>query len=75
MDSEQEQRERAYKLWEEEGRPTGKHDEHWARASQGSDVSAPQAEEITEANKAANERFKGKKPEMAPDPLARSNPD
>jgi hypothetical protein len=25
-------RKRAYALWEEEGYPTGKHDEHWERA-------------------------------------------
>ncbi|WP_161142169.1 DUF2934 domain-containing protein, partial [Propylenella binzhouense] len=25
-------RERAYRIWEEEGRPEGRHDEHWHRA-------------------------------------------
>ncbi|MGE8106648.1 DUF2934 domain-containing protein [Allorhizobium sp. NPDC080224] len=75
MDSEQGQRERAYKIWEEEGRPSGKHEEHWAQASQGSNMPTRQAEEVTEANEAANARFKGKKPQMAPEPLANSNPD
>jgi hypothetical protein len=27
-------RERAHRLWESEGRPEGKHDEHWRRASE-----------------------------------------
>lgn len=27
-------RERAYRLWESEGRPDGKHDDHWRRASE-----------------------------------------
>ncbi|MFN3500876.1 MAG: DUF2934 domain-containing protein, partial [Allorhizobium sp.] len=31
MDREQEQRERAYRIWEEEGRPADKHEEHWER--------------------------------------------
>ena len=31
-DREQEQRERAYRLWEEEGRPEGSHDDHWKRS-------------------------------------------
>ena len=27
------QRERAYALWESEGRPEGRHDDHWSRAN------------------------------------------
>ena len=27
-------RQRAYEIWENEGRPEGRHDEHWARARQ-----------------------------------------
>ncbi len=27
-------RERAYALWEEQGRPQGRHEEHWAQATQ-----------------------------------------
>jgi hypothetical protein len=33
MDQEKEQRERAYRIWEDEGRPEGKHEEHWAQAA------------------------------------------
>ena len=25
---------KAYEIWEEEGRPAGRHDEHWSRAEQ-----------------------------------------
>lgn len=32
MNLEQRIRELAHRLWEEEGRPSGKHDEHWERA-------------------------------------------
>jgi len=31
-DTEKEIRERAYRIWQEEGRPKGKHKEHWERA-------------------------------------------
>jgi hypothetical protein len=27
-------RQRAYEIWEQEGRPDGRHDEHWAQARQ-----------------------------------------
>lgn len=33
-DREQEQRERAYRIWEEEGRPEGLHEDHWKRAGE-----------------------------------------
>ncbi len=32
MDSEDRIRERAHRIWEEEGRPDGRHREHWERA-------------------------------------------
>jgi hypothetical protein len=32
--SEEDIKARAYAMWEEEGRPEGKHLEHWARAAQ-----------------------------------------
>src|SRR3954468_7469400 len=31
-DQESRKRVRAYKIWEQEGRPEGRHDEHWVRA-------------------------------------------
>jgi hypothetical protein len=41
VDIEQRQRERAYKIWEEEGRPDGRHDDHWKRAGEGLDPAKP----------------------------------
>jgi hypothetical protein len=32
MDNDDDVRRRAYALWESEGRPAGKHEEHWQRA-------------------------------------------
>lgn len=34
MDREQKIRERANQIWEEEGRPEGRHEEHWRRAEE-----------------------------------------
>lgn len=44
-------RDRAYELWEKEGRPDGRHDEHWHQARRdldGEDGSAP-ADSATES--------------------------
>ena len=35
MDNEQERRERAYYLWENNGRPDGRHEDHWNEADDG----------------------------------------
>jgi hypothetical protein len=52
-DRDQRVKERAYELWENEGRPSGRHDDHWDRArreiddedrGRGSGVEAPPAE-------------------------------
>ncbi|WP_342643669.1 DUF2934 domain-containing protein [Rhodoligotrophos ferricapiens] len=36
-DREQRIRERAHQIWEQEGRPEGRHDEHWERAARAID--------------------------------------
>ena len=36
-DQVEQRRERAYALWEQAGRPEGRHDEFWAQAGQGMD--------------------------------------
>lgn len=60
MDREQQQRERAYQIWEEEGRPSDKHEDHWERAGRESRSSPPDdADAITEANETANAQFAG----------------
>ena len=52
IDREQDQRERAYRIWENEGRPEGRHAEHWQQAE---DKDA--AVDVTEANEEASEAF------------------
>ncbi|MGO4352753.1 DUF2934 domain-containing protein [Rhizobium sp. RAF36] len=45
MDKDQERRERAYRIWEDEGRPHGKHDDHWQRAEDQHAEAGRQADE------------------------------
>ncbi|EKF61628.1 hypothetical protein QWE_00460 [Agrobacterium albertimagni AOL15] len=59
MDREQQQRERAYQIWEEEGRPSDKHEDHWERAGRATPSSPDEADAITEANEAASAQFAG----------------
>jgi hypothetical protein len=58
-DDDQKQRERAYKIWESEGRAEGKHLEHWQRAEQHHEATEEEAAAITEANEAASSKFRG----------------
>jgi hypothetical protein len=45
-DMDEQIRARAYQIWEEEGRPHGRHDEHWRRAAEELGVpAAPSAED------------------------------
>lgn len=52
-DRERKVRDRAYALWESEGRPAGRHDEHWYRAGQEVDTDGPAAADAEPAKKAA----------------------
>lgn len=38
-------RERAYRIWQDEGEPHGRHDEHWARAEQEAPEEGPREDE------------------------------
>ena len=51
-DRERKVRERAYALWESEGRPSGRHDEHWYRAGNEVDTDPPSAADAAPAAKA-----------------------
>ncbi|MDR7144908.1 DUF2934 domain-containing protein [Rhizobium sp. BE258] len=62
MDKDQERRERAYRIWEDEGRPHGKHDDHWQRAEDQHVQAKPMR---TEANKHASEEFNDKRREKS----------
>ncbi|MGJ7038913.1 MULTISPECIES: DUF2934 domain-containing protein [Shinella] len=68
-DREQQRRERAYKIWEDEGRPEGAHEEHWRRAEEQGALSEQQSEDVTKVNQKADNEFKkgGKSAQSAPD--------
>ncbi|MDE1995763.1 MAG: DUF2934 domain-containing protein [Rhizobiaceae bacterium] len=71
-DIEQKQRERAYKIWEEEGRPDGRHLDHWQRADDQHEATEKVAEESADAHHPAP-RKEQKTTSAAPPPL--TNPD
>jgi hypothetical protein len=57
-DREQQQRERAYKIWEDEGRLEGAHEEHWQRAgiaetNQGSSAPPSEGNDLASAGSSA----------------------
>ncbi len=69
MDRDQNRRERAYKIWEDEGRPEGRHEDHWRRAEDQHEATEQEAADVTEANEHASETFNddGEKPGSAAD--------
>ncbi|MDH4439098.1 MAG: DUF2934 domain-containing protein [Rhizobium sp.] len=56
-DREQLRRERAYKIWEDEGRPEGAHDDHWKRAEDQHELTEQESEDVTKVNQEAAEEF------------------
>jgi len=66
-DREQEQRERAYRLWEEEGRPDGSHDDHWKRSEHPADMSDQESDDVTKVNQPAGAAFGGENDAAADD--------
>lgn len=78
-DNDQARRERAYKIWEMEGRPEGRHLDHWERADEDGEAIEKDAAEVTEANRHASRRFDGKNGDVpsVPDtrPPSVSSPD
>lgn len=64
-DKELQQRERAYKIWEDEGRQDGFHDVHWKRAEEQHERTDQQSEDVTKVSqKEADREFgtDGKEP-------------
>jgi hypothetical protein len=57
IDKEEKIRQLAYKIWEEEGRKSGFHNDHWLRAEKEHEMTEQQAEEATKANQKADEEF------------------
>lgn len=56
-DKEQSLRERAYKIWEDEGRVDGSHDDHWKRAEEQDSLTEQESEDVTKANQEADDAF------------------
>lgn len=56
-DKEQQRRERAYKIWEDEGRPDGAHADHWQRAERPDDLADQESDDVTKVNQQADDEF------------------
>ncbi len=56
-DRDQIQRERAYKIWEDEGRPEGAHEDHWKRAGDQHSLAQQQSDDVTKVNQEADDQF------------------
>ena len=65
-EEEQHQREKAYKLWEDEGRPEGRHDDHWKRAGEPEQLADQVSEDVTKTNQQADQEFAGDGNESTP---------
>lgn len=50
MDREKHLRERAYQIWEDEGRVDGFHEEHWRRAEEEARIAGQQLSDTTNAD-------------------------
>ena len=75
-DREHQVRQRAYALWESEGRPEGRHEEHWHRAHGefGQDAAAPAADtEVTDTSAVPKPKAARRKP-VAASPAAAEAP-
>ncbi|WP_245571224.1 DUF2934 domain-containing protein [Neorhizobium alkalisoli] len=57
MDKEQERRERAYRIWEAEGRPEGLDQDHWRRAEEKHEATDREGADVTHANQQASDTF------------------
>ena len=56
-DREQQLRERAYKIWEDEGRPAGAHEDHWRRAQNQHELTEQESEDVIKVNQEADKAF------------------
>ncbi|MGJ7043800.1 DUF2934 domain-containing protein [Shinella sp. BE166] len=57
VDKEQQHRERAYKIWEDEGRPYGQHADHWRRAGEEVELTEQESDDVTRVNQQADDEF------------------
>jgi len=63
--SEDKRRERAYRIWEEEGRPEGRHADHWQRAEDQHEATEKEADKELEIEVEAQKLLAGKKNKTA----------
>lgn len=64
-DKEQQQRERAYKIWENEGHPEGAHEDHWKRAEEQHELTEQEADDVTKVNREVDDAFAKSKTDAA----------
>ncbi|TNM61564.1 DUF2934 domain-containing protein [Aliirhizobium smilacinae] len=57
VDKEQQRRERAYKIWEDEGRLEGAHDDHWRRAEEQHELTEQESDDVTKVNQEVDDKF------------------
>ncbi len=57
MDRDQQQRERAYKIWEEEARVEGSHGDHWKCAKDSGELYEQETQDVTAVNQQADDEF------------------
>lgn len=58
-DREKQRRERAYKIWEDEGRQDGAHEDHWKRADDQHQLAEQESDNVTKVNQEADDQFAG----------------
>ena len=56
-DREQKHRERAYKIWEDEGRQDGVHEDHWKRADDQHQLAEQESDDVTRVHQEADDQF------------------
>jgi len=54
---EQQHRERAYKIWEDKGRPEGAHEDHRRRAEEQHELTKQESEDVTKVNQELDDEF------------------
>lgn len=65
-DKEQQRRERAYKIWEDEGRAEGSHEDHWQRAADQHELIEQESEDVIEVNQDADDPVPAGKGKQTP---------
>jgi len=70
-EKEQQQRERAYKIWEDEGRPEGAHEDHWRRAQEQYELAEQASDDVTKFNQEVDDEFAKQDPKPVEAPNIR----